>query len=153
MGRVTRSSISRADAPGMDTITSIIGTLIWGSSSRGNMSTANAPNKTEVTTSRGVSFESMNDRASRPAKPKPPWGEVGFTGGSLMAVPGRRGSKGLATRAARYGIFTGWPSRRGRSASTISISPAARPDTTSTSSPNRFPVLTSRSAARPSSTT
>ncbi len=69
MGRVTRSSISRASAPGIDTSTSIMGTLICGSSSRGNSQTAPNPNSTDATMIRGVSFDSMKACANRPAIP------------------------------------------------------------------------------------
>ena len=70
IGRVARSSTSLALKPGMATSTSIIGTLICGSSSRGRSSVAAAPSRIEVMTSSGVSFESMNDRAMRPAIPR-----------------------------------------------------------------------------------
>src|ERR1035438_10520217 len=43
MGLVTRSSTSCAEAPGICTNTSIIGTMICGSSSRGSFHTAKAP--------------------------------------------------------------------------------------------------------------
>ena len=43
MGLVTRSSTSCAEAPGICTKTSIIGTMICGSSSRGSFHTAKAP--------------------------------------------------------------------------------------------------------------
>src|SRR4051812_15279685 len=69
MGRVARSSTSLALKPGMETSTSTIGTLIWGSSSRGNMMIAAAPSRTEVMMINGVSLESMKARATRPAKP------------------------------------------------------------------------------------
>ena len=36
---------------------STIGTLIWGSSSRGSMSTAKRPSRTEARTAIGVSFD------------------------------------------------------------------------------------------------
>src|ERR1035438_4408114 len=54
MGLVTRSSISRADAPGICTNTSIIGTMICGSSSRGSFHTANAPVSSAAHIKRGV---------------------------------------------------------------------------------------------------
>jgi hypothetical protein len=60
IGRVARSSTSLALKPGMATITSTIGTLICGSSSRGSMTTAAAPSSTEAMTTSGVSLESMN---------------------------------------------------------------------------------------------
>src|SRR5678815_4973065 len=69
IGRVARSSTSLALQPGIETSTSIIGTLIWGSSSRGNMMIATAPSSTEVMMINGVSLESMKARATRPAKP------------------------------------------------------------------------------------
>ena len=73
IGRVARSSTSFALKPGIATITSTIGTLICGSSSRGSMMTANKPSSTEVMTTSGVSFESMNAWATRPAGPRV-WG-------------------------------------------------------------------------------
>ena len=69
MGRVTRFSTSAAEAPGRATITSIIGTLICGSSSRGSIRIAKRPSSREATTIIGVSFELMNIAARRPAKP------------------------------------------------------------------------------------
>src|SRR5881394_3758216 len=76
IGRVARSSTSLAPNPGMETSTSTIGTLICGSSSRGSTSTAASPNSTEVTITSGVSLESMNVFAMRPAMPSeggPAW--------------------------------------------------------------------------------
>ena len=69
MGRVTRFSTSRASAPGMVTMTSIMGTLICGSSSRGSISTAKRPSSSAAATRMGVSFESMKSDDMRPAKP------------------------------------------------------------------------------------
>ncbi len=69
MGRVTRFSISWAVAPGMATMTSIIGTLICGSSSRGRRSTAKTPSSRDAAIRMGVSFESIKSDAIRPAKP------------------------------------------------------------------------------------
>ena len=69
MGRVVRSSISLAPEPGMETITSIIGTLICGSSSRGSNQTAATPRRTELMIISGVSFESIKAPAIRPAIP------------------------------------------------------------------------------------
>ena len=77
IGRVTRSSISFEPVPVMETSTSIIGTLICGSSSRGRSATAATPSSTDVTMISGVSLELMNERAIRPAMPR----------GSLMAGP------------------------------------------------------------------
>ena len=54
----------------MATMTSIIGTLICGSSSRGSKTTAAAPSSTEATMISGVSLESINAAAMRPAMPK-----------------------------------------------------------------------------------
>ncbi len=70
IGRVARSSTSLALKPGMATSTSIIGTLICGSSSRGSSNVAAAPRRIEVMTSSGVSLELMNVRAMRPAIPR-----------------------------------------------------------------------------------
>ena len=57
IGLVTRSSTSLADAPGICTKTSITGTMICGSSSRGSFQTASAPSSTEAKSSSGVSLE------------------------------------------------------------------------------------------------
>ena len=67
MGLVTRSSTSRAEAPGISTKTSIMGTMICGSSSRGSLTTAKTPRRIEATTKSGVSLELMKAAASRPA--------------------------------------------------------------------------------------
>src|ERR1043166_1351722 len=69
IGRVARSSTSRALKPGMETSTSTMGTWIWGSSSRGSSQTAARPNNTEARTIKGVSLESTKARAIRPARP------------------------------------------------------------------------------------
>ena len=53
----------------MFTMTSTIGTLICGSSSRGKSTIAAMPSKTATMTMSGVSFESMNACAMRPARP------------------------------------------------------------------------------------
>src|SRR5688572_28616520 len=82
MGLVTRSSTSRGDAPGIYTKTSTIGTMIWGSSSRGNFQTANTPSKTEPAITRGVSFELIQARANVPAGPRFP---VRLIGEPLLA--------------------------------------------------------------------
>ena len=57
IGFVMRVSTSRAEAPGNETITSIIGTMIWGSSSLGSIRTAATPIAMEAISIRGVSFE------------------------------------------------------------------------------------------------
>ena len=57
IGLVTRSSTSRADAPGIWTKTSTIGTMICGSSSRGSFHTAKAPSSREPAITSGVSFD------------------------------------------------------------------------------------------------
>ena len=67
IGFVTRSSTSRAEAPGISTKMSIMGTMIWGSSSRGSLTRAKTPRRIEATTKSGVSFELTNAAASRPA--------------------------------------------------------------------------------------
>ena len=69
IGLVTRSSTSRAEAPGICTKTSTIGTMICGSSSRGSFQTANAPSSSEAAITSGVSFELIKVRANRPAVP------------------------------------------------------------------------------------
>src|SRR6266496_1872079 len=71
IGFVTRSSTSLADAPGICTKTSIIGTTICGSSSRGSMRTAPTPSRIEATTTSGVSLDLMKACASFPAGPSP----------------------------------------------------------------------------------
>src|SRR5690625_3930474 len=70
IGRVTRSSTSRADDPGISTKTSIIGARICGSSSRGSISVAATPSSTAEIISSGVSFESTNRAANPPANPR-----------------------------------------------------------------------------------
>ena len=85
IGRVTRFSTSAAEAPGMPTKMSIIGTLICGSSSRGSMRTEKRPSSSEAATAMGVSLESMNSDAMRPAKPYfagSGKGDEALTGGS-----------------------------------------------------------------------
>jgi len=66
-GLVTRSSTSLPSA-GHCTKTSTIGTMIWGSSSRGNFR-SNAPSSNEPAITRGVSFELIQACASVPARP------------------------------------------------------------------------------------
>ncbi len=82
MGLVTRSSTSRAEAPGIWTKTSIIGTMICGSSSRGSFHTAKAPSASDATMNRGVSLEWIQADVILPAMPycrfsltggPPPW--------------------------------------------------------------------------------
>jgi len=70
IGRVARSSTSFAVKPAMFTITSTIGTLICGSSSRGRSMIAAMPSRTATMTMSGVSFESMKACAMRPATPR-----------------------------------------------------------------------------------
>jgi len=78
-----------ATGGGAVVITSTIGTLICGSSSRGSRTMAPRPRRIEVTTRSGVNFESIKARAMRPAKPN-------FTGGSrsgagfMVRPPGHR---------------------------------------------------------------
>ncbi len=69
MGLVTRSSTSSAEAPGISTKTSIIGTMICGSSSRGSFQIEKTPTASEATMISGVSFELMKAWASLPAIP------------------------------------------------------------------------------------
>jgi hypothetical protein len=57
-------------------MTSIIGTEICGSSSRGVATTASAPTARDASVSSGVSFECRNARATLPEMPmttSPPW--------------------------------------------------------------------------------
>jgi len=61
--------ISFGLAPGMATSTSIIGTLICGSSSLGSRVMARKPRRREATMPSGVNFELINARARPPAKP------------------------------------------------------------------------------------
>ena len=70
IGLVTRSSTSRAEAPGIWTKTSIIGTMICGSSSRGSFQTANPPISRLPTISSGVSLEEIHACANLPAGPR-----------------------------------------------------------------------------------
>ena len=56
-GFETVSSTSAAEKPGIAASTSIIGTLICGSSSRGSWIKANAPSSNDATTSSGVSLD------------------------------------------------------------------------------------------------
>ena len=81
IGLVARSSTSLELDPGMATITSTMGTLICGSSSRGSSTMAAPPNRTAAMMMSGVSLESMKDAAMRPAIPK----ACGFGEDSLMA--------------------------------------------------------------------
>jgi len=59
MGTETCFSTSLGVAPGMETMTSIMGTLICGSSSLGSITIARIPKRTEPIIPRGVSFESV----------------------------------------------------------------------------------------------
>ena len=92
IGLVTRSSTSRADAPGICTKTSTIGTMICGSSSRGSFHTAKAPSSREPAITRGVSLEPIQTLANFPARPS---GWSVFTGGPprclLLALSHRQG--------------------------------------------------------------
>src|SRR5208337_210406 len=67
IGIVTRCSTSCADAPGMLTNTSSIGTTICGSSSRGVCQMLKSPNNNAATITSGVSGESINECAIFPA--------------------------------------------------------------------------------------
>src|ERR1017187_5001040 len=67
IGLVTRSSTSRADAPGICTKTSTIGTMICGSSSRGRFHTAKPPSNNEPAITSGVSFDPIQTSANFPA--------------------------------------------------------------------------------------
>ena len=111
IGLVTRSSTSRADAPGICTKTSIIGTMICGSSSRGSFQTEKTPVSSDAAMISGVSFESIKACAKRPARP------------SFVHAP-------TSTRA---------PSWRPRGTGATTCSPALRPESTSTASPISAP--------------
>ena len=76
---MTRCSTSCADAPGMLTKTSSMGTTICGSSSRGVCQILNRPSKSAATITSGVSGETMNACAMVPARPR-------FTRASSCAV-------------------------------------------------------------------
>ena len=69
IGWVARFSTSLAVIPGACTITSIIGTMICGSSSRGRLMVAKTPAARAAMMIRGVSLLSMKAEATRPAKP------------------------------------------------------------------------------------
>ena len=70
IGLVTRSSTSCAEAPGICTNTSIMGTMICGSSSRGSFHTAKAPISSAAQINSGVSLDAIQARAKRPAGPE-----------------------------------------------------------------------------------
>src|ERR1035438_706240 len=70
IGLVTRSSTSCAEAPGIWTKTSTMGTTICGSSSRGSFHTAKTPSNSDPTITRGVSFDLIQALANLPAKPR-----------------------------------------------------------------------------------
>ncbi len=70
MGLVTRSSTSRAEAPGIWTMMSIMGTMICGSSSRGSFQTAKAPTSRAAAIRSGVSLDEIHAWAKRPAGPR-----------------------------------------------------------------------------------
>src|SRR3990172_11100937 len=72
MGWVTLCSTSSADAPGISTKTSNIGTTIWGSSSRGSCHRVSRPSRMAPARNSGVSLESMKAWATRPAMPSCP---------------------------------------------------------------------------------
>src|ERR1039458_9234309 len=67
MGTVARCCTSAAEAPGICTNTSSMGTTIWGSSSRGVIRIAKAPASSAPAMNSGVSFELMKARAISPA--------------------------------------------------------------------------------------
>src|SRR5688572_24228437 len=69
IGLVTRSSTSRAEAPGICTKMSTIGTTICGSSSLGSFHTAKAPSNIDPPISNGVNFEPIQAFANVPARP------------------------------------------------------------------------------------
>src|SRR5208337_3073704 len=70
MGIVTRCSTSCADAPGMFTNTSSMGTTICGSSSRGVCQMLKSPNDKAATITSGVRGESIKPCAIFPASPR-----------------------------------------------------------------------------------
>ena len=86
----------------METITSTIGTLICGSSSRGSINTANTPSNTDVMMTSGVSLESMNARAMRPAMPSDPEVGIGFSD-FIDSGLGLRRQSAAATALSKFG--------------------------------------------------
>jgi hypothetical protein len=84
----------------MPTSTSIIGTLICGSSSRGRLQVANTPSSTDPRISSGVRGESMNFAARVPAMPR--WwssgSDIGLAG---VVVRGREGGEAASRRPVR----------------------------------------------------
>ena len=73
MGRASRFSVSSGPAPGSTAITSIIGTEICGSSSRGVATMASAPTPSDAMVKSGVSLERRNALAMRPEAPTSTW--------------------------------------------------------------------------------
>ena len=124
IGLVTRSSTSRAEAPGICTKTSIIGTMICGSSSRGSFHTAKAPSSNEPAITSGVSLESIQAWANFPAGPS---FRSAFTAGPPLCAPSAR------------------PGGTGK----ITFSPALRPESTSIRSLILCPAVISRVRATP----
>ena len=122
MGLVTRSSTSFALAPGMLTKMSIMGTMIWGSSSRGKGIESPNPRRMEARMMRGVSLESMKNRAIFPAAPA--------SGSWLDLHPGAVRELRVPARATKR-------------------SPVSSPERTSTFSSKALPSLIRRKRAMP----
>ena len=122
IGLVTRSSTSRAEAPGIWTNTSTIGTMICGSSSRGNFQTANAPKQ-----------QRTGDHEGR----------------ELRIDPGARKCPRRAELSgpAHWRTSIGAPSARPVGIGTITRSPWFRPESTSTRSFTLVPTVTRRVCA------
>ena len=128
IGLVTRCSTSCADAPGICTKTSIMGTMICGSSSRGSFQTAKAPISSDAAIISGVSLEPIQAWANRPAGP---------SGG---IAHGRTSTRAPSRKP--------WRNRRDHS-----LHPRSSPESTSTWIRPACPVVTRRLCATPSSTT
>src|SRR5208282_507047 len=106
MGMVTRCSTSSADAPGMLTNTSSIGTTICGSSSRGVCQMLKSPSNNAAIITSGVSGESINACAIFPASPR-------FTSASPRVLSLRQSSfhpipgfQDSAPRLLRHSVLT-----------------------------------------------
>ena len=129
IGLVTRSSTSRADAPGICTKTSTIGTMICGSSSRGSFHTAKRADQQRA---RDDQRRQLGARSTRARTARPDRVRVPFTAGPprWRRPPGRLGP------------------------ATITFSPALKPGEHFDRARRRVcPVVIRRVRATPSSTT
>ena len=129
IGLVTRSSTSRAEAPGICTNTSTMGTTICGSSSRGSFQNGEEPEQD------GGADDQRCELGVDPGVGEPS-GRAEFTGPRSLNQPPRANRlRGLAGR--------------GRSP----VSPALRPERTSARSSSFAPRVTKRVRAAPFSAT